>query len=53
MQLLVVRDLKKHFPVRGGLFSRVREYVKAVDGVDLDLVAKGNNGHFAPLTWAA
>jgi len=31
--LLVVRDLKKYFPIRGGLFSRVREHVKAVDGV--------------------
>jgi oligopeptide/dipeptide ABC transporter ATP-binding protein len=36
-QLLVVRDLKKHFPVRGGLFSRVREYVKAVDGVTFSI----------------
>ena len=37
MQLLVVRDLKKHFPVRGGLFSRVREHVKAVDGVTFSI----------------
>ncbi|HLJ12691.1 MAG TPA: oligopeptide/dipeptide ABC transporter ATP-binding protein [Planctomycetaceae bacterium] len=37
--LLVVRDLKKHFPVRAGLFSRVREYVKAVDGVTFSLEA--------------
>lgn len=37
--LLVVRDLKKHFPVRGGLFSRVREYVKAVDGVTFSIEA--------------
>jgi oligopeptide/dipeptide ABC transporter ATP-binding protein len=36
-QLLVVRDLKKHFPVRGGLFSRIREYVKAVDGVTFSI----------------
>ena len=36
-QLVVVRDLKKHFPVRGGLFSRVREYVKAVDGVTFSI----------------
>lgn len=35
--LLDVRDLKKHFPVRGGLFSRVRESVKAVDGVSFGL----------------
>jgi len=36
-QLLVVRDLKKHFPVRGGLFSSVREHVKAVDGVTFSI----------------
>jgi hypothetical protein len=22
-------------------------------GLDLDLVGKGNNGHFAPFSWAA
>lgn len=31
--LLDVRGLKKHFPIRGGLLSRVRAHVKAVDGV--------------------
>ena len=35
--LLEVRNLKKHFPVRGGFFSRVREWVKAVDGVSFTL----------------
>jgi oligopeptide/dipeptide ABC transporter ATP-binding protein len=35
--LLAVRDLKKHFPVRGGLLSRVRDYVKAVDGVTFSI----------------
>src|SRR5438132_40286 len=35
--LLVVRDLKKHFPVRGGLFSRIHEHVKAVDGVTFSI----------------
>jgi oligopeptide/dipeptide ABC transporter ATP-binding protein len=34
-----VHDLKKHFPVRGGLFSRVREHVKAVDGVTFSIEA--------------
>jgi oligopeptide transport system ATP-binding protein len=37
MSLLVIRDLKKHFPIRGGLFSRVREQVKAVDGVTFSI----------------
>src|SRR5690606_17257458 len=31
--LLDVRDLRTHFPLRGGLLSRTQEYVKAVDGV--------------------
>ncbi|MEM7249745.1 MAG: ABC transporter ATP-binding protein, partial [Acidobacteriota bacterium] len=31
--LLVVEDLKVHFPIRRGLLSRVRGWVKAVDGV--------------------
>src|SRR6185436_2570891 len=35
--LLEVRDLKVHFPVRHGLLSRAREFVKAVDGVSLNL----------------
>ena len=36
--LLQVRDLKVHFPVRGGLLGRVRGVVKAVDGVGFDVV---------------
>jgi oligopeptide/dipeptide ABC transporter ATP-binding protein len=35
--LLKVVDLKKHFPVRGGLFRRVVATVKAVDGVSFEL----------------
>jgi peptide/nickel transport system ATP-binding protein len=35
--LLQVRDLKVHFPVRAGTFGRVREHVRAVDGVSFDL----------------
>jgi oligopeptide/dipeptide ABC transporter ATP-binding protein len=37
--LLEVVELKKHFPVRAGLFSRVREHVKAVDGVTFSVDA--------------
>ena len=36
--LLQVKGLKKHFPVRGGLFSRVQNSVKAVDGVSFQLM---------------
>jgi peptide/nickel transport system ATP-binding protein len=38
--LLIVKDLRKHFPVRGGLFGRSRAMVQAVDGVSFQ-VAKG------------
>ena len=33
--LLQVRNLKKHFPIKGGLFGRTVGHVKAVDGIDL------------------
>lgn len=32
-KLLEVEDLIQHFPVRGGVFSRIHSWVKAVDGV--------------------
>jgi oligopeptide/dipeptide ABC transporter ATP-binding protein len=35
--LLEVRDLKKYFPVRGGIFGRIQNHVKAVDGVSFTL----------------
>jgi len=35
--LLKVRNLKKYFPVRGGLFSKVLGYIQAVDGVSFDI----------------
>ncbi len=38
--LIEVKDLKVHFPVRGGLLGRAHAYVKAVDGVDL-IVKRG------------
>ncbi len=37
--LLVVKNLKVHFTVQHGVFSRAREYVKAVDGVTFSLDA--------------
>jgi oligopeptide transport system ATP-binding protein len=40
MSLLVVRNLKKYFPVRAGLFRGVTQYVKAVDDVSFS-VEKG------------
>jgi peptide/nickel transport system ATP-binding protein len=38
--LLQVNDLKKHFPLRGGLFKRRQSFVYAVDGVSFE-VARG------------
>ena len=35
--LLEVRNLKKYFPVRTGVFSRVSAHVKAVDGINLKI----------------
>lgn len=35
--LLAVRNLKKYFPVRTGFFSRVSAWVKAVDGISIDV----------------
>src|SRR5215469_6515494 len=35
MALLEIRDLKKHYPVRAGVFRRASQYVKAVDGATL------------------
>jgi oligopeptide transport system ATP-binding protein len=37
MSLLEVKNLKVHYPVRHGLFSRARETVKAVDGVSFQI----------------
>ncbi len=38
--LLTVKNLVKHFPIRGGLLGRTTGLVQAVDGVDFE-VAKG------------
>jgi oligopeptide/dipeptide ABC transporter ATP-binding protein len=35
--VLQVRDLRKYFPVRGGMFRRVVAQVRAVDGVSFEL----------------
>ena len=36
--ILTLRRLKTHFPVRKGVFKSVVGHVKAVDGVDLDII---------------
>jgi len=35
--LLQVRDFSCHYPIRKGIFKRVVDYVKAVDGVSFDI----------------
>jgi peptide/nickel transport system ATP-binding protein len=35
--ILMVNNLKKYFPIKGGLLSRTTGYVKAVDGVTFNL----------------
>ena len=35
--LLQVQDLKVHFPIRKGIFGKVVNHVKAVDGVSFDI----------------
>ena len=37
MGFLEVRDLKVHYPIRGGVLNRVQDHVKAVDGVNLSI----------------
>jgi oligopeptide transport system ATP-binding protein len=35
--LMEVKGLKKYFPVKGGVFQRVKGFVRAVDDVDLEI----------------
>ncbi|UFJ62634.1 ABC transporter ATP-binding protein [Brevibacillus sedimenti] len=35
--LLEVKGLKKHFPIKSGFFKKTKGYVKAVDGIDLQV----------------
>ena len=35
--LLEIRNLRKYFPIRGGIFSRVVSNVKAVDDISFDI----------------
>src|SRR5690606_10326213 len=37
MSYLEVNDLKVHFPVKGGIFGRTVDHIKAVDGVSISL----------------
>jgi len=37
MSFMQINDLKVHYPIRGGFFNRVVDYVYAVDGVTMEL----------------
>ena len=37
MSFLEINDLKVHFPIRGGFFNTIKEYVYAVDGVSFSI----------------
>jgi len=40
MSFLEIKDLKVHYPIRGGFFNKIVDYVYAVDGVDM-VIEKG------------
>lgn len=37
MGFIEVKDLKVHYPIRGGVLNTIQDYVKAVDGVNLSI----------------
>ncbi len=43
-EILRVEDLKVHFPIRKGVFGRVTDYVRAVDGISLSVRASETIG---------
>ena len=36
-ELMQIKDLKVHYPIRGGFFNTIKDYVKAVDGISMTL----------------
>lgn len=37
MSLLEIKDLKVHYPIRGGFFNKIVDHVYAVDGVSMEI----------------
>lgn len=37
MGFIEIKDLKVHYPIRGGFFNTIQEYTKAVDGVNFEI----------------
>ncbi len=44
MNLLEVKNLKVHFPVKAGMLSRAHEFVKAVDDVSFSIAPERMRG---------
>ena len=42
--LIEVKNLVKHFEISGGIFSRNKRVIKAVDGIDFEIKAGGSLG---------
>ena len=36
-ELMIIKDLKVHYPIRGGFFNTIKDYVRAVDGISMTL----------------
>lgn len=45
--ILDVQNLKKYFPIRGGLITRTVGHVKAVDGISFKLFPPKSGLHFS------
>ena len=42
--LVQVQNLKKYFPIRGGFLNRVEKWIKALDGVNFQIIRKETFG---------
>ncbi|MCT7831400.1 MAG: ABC transporter ATP-binding protein, partial [Lactobacillus iners] len=36
-EIIQIKDLKVHYPIRSGFWNRITDYVRAVDGVSLSI----------------
>ena len=36
-EIIQIKDLKVHYPIRSGFWNRITDYVKAVDGVNFSI----------------
>lgn len=49
-ELITIKDLKVHYPIRSGFFNRVTDHVYAVDGVDF-IIEKRKDIWFSGRVW--